>query len=168
MKKFLVPVAALALMAISCASPEGGDAAESNNAEAPAVGAAEVSNPATAQPEAAVDPATLPVMTFTENSFDFGSIAQGEKVEHTFKFVNTGASSLVISNAKGSCGCTVPQYPKEPIAPGGEAVIDVRFDSSGKKGPQKKTVTITHNGQPNKTVLTITGEVQVPEEKAAE
>lgn len=165
MKKYLLPAAAAFFMAVSCASPEdAGNQADS----APAAGevtADDVANPATAD-QPAVDPATLPVMTFPEDRFNFGSVNQGEKVEHTFVFTNTGKSSLVISNAKGSCGCTVPQYPKEPIAPGAEAKIDVRFDSSNKKGKQHKTVTITHNGEPNKTILHIEGEVIAPENPA--
>src|SRR5690606_37497406 len=62
----------------------------------------------------------FPVITFEESSFDFGTIDQGTNVEHVFKFKNTGDAPLMIVNAKSSCGCTVPEYTKEPVAPGDE------------------------------------------------
>jgi|JI61114C2RNA_FD_contig_51_1512707_length_1163_multi_3_in_0_out_0_2 hypothetical protein len=76
---------------------------------------------------------------------DFGTIAEGQIVETEFIVTNTGESNLIISDAKGSCGCTVPQPPKEPIKPGDSAPIKVSFDSKGKPGAQEKTVTITTN-----------------------
>lgn len=100
---------------------------------------------------------------FAENAHDFGKIIQGEKVSYSFKFKNNGSSALVISSAHGSCGCTVPRYPKEPIAPGAQGVIDVTFDSDSKSGMVSKTVTLVANTNPNTTVLTITAEVEVPE-----
>jgi len=69
-----------------------------------------------------------PVMTFKETEFDFGTVDQGEKVTHVYKFANTGNEPLIISNAKGSCGCTVPSWPKEPIPVGGSGEIQVQFD----------------------------------------
>jgi hypothetical protein len=97
-------------------------------------------------------------ITFAESSFDFGSIAKGEKVEHTYSFTNTGSEPLIITNAKASCGCTVPDWPKEPIAPGEGGDIPVVF--SGKAtGNQNKTITITANTNPPKTRLTIKGNV---------
>lgn len=106
-----------------------------------------------------VDPATATTMAFEENVFDFGKITEGEKVSHVFKFKNTGNKPLIISNAQGSCGCTVPQYAKEPIAPGAESEMKVEFDSKGKVGSQSKTVTITANTIPAQTILTIKSEV---------
>lgn len=97
-------------------------------------------------------------ISFAESSFDFGSIAKGEKVEHTYSFTNTGSEPLIITNAKASCGCTVPDWPKEPIAPGEGGDIPVVF--SGKSaGSQNKTITITANTNPPKTRLTIKGNV---------
>jgi len=90
------------------------------------------------QPE--VDPATAANLVFAENEFDFGTLEEGEKVEHVFKFENTSTNPLTISNARGSCGCTVPEWPREPIAPGESGEIKVKFDSKGKKGSQSKTV----------------------------
>lgn len=109
------------------------------------------------QPE--VDPATAANVVFAENEFDFGTLEEGEKVEHVFKFENTSANPLTISNARGSCGCTVPEWPREPIAPGESGEIKVKFDSKGKKGKQSKTVTITANTIPGNTILTITSDV---------
>ena len=114
-----------------------------------------------AEPAAPTGPTT--VMTFDETEFDYGIVDQGEKVQHTYKFKNTGNEPLIISNAKGSCGCTVPSWPKEPIPVGGTGEIDVVFDSKGKKGKQSKRVTITANTDPTQTFLTIKGEVNAPE-----
>ena len=88
---------------------------------------------------------------------------EGEKVVYEYKFKNTGTEPLIISNAKGSCGCTVPDWPREPIAPGAENVIKVQFDSKNKGkvggGLQSKRVTITANTDPVNTYLTIKGKV---------
>lgn len=85
----------------------------------------------------AIDGGKLPEFTFQEEEFDFGLIQEGEVVTHDFKFTNTGEVPLVISAANGSCGCTVPEYPRTPIAPGAEAVIHVSFDSN-KRGESKR------------------------------
>jgi hypothetical protein len=105
-----------------------------------------------------------PKMVFEEERYDFGTINQGEKVSHSFKFKNEGDADLIIASARGSCGCTVPSWPKEPIPPGGEGVIDVVFDSNGKRGKQHKTVTVVANTIPATNVVAITGEVVIPEE----
>ncbi len=122
-------------------------------------------NAAAAAPAVPTGPTTT--VEFDESTYDYGTIDQGEKAVHIYKFKNTGSEPLVISNAKGSCGCTVPQWPKEPIAPGGTGEIEVAFDSKGKKGKQTKRVTITANTDPAQTFLTITGEVNAPEGAAA-
>lgn len=120
-----------------------------------------INNPNSASEE--VDPENVPAITFENEVHDFGQITQGEKVERSFKFTNTGKSDLIISSASGSCGCTVPSWPKEPIPPGGTGQIDVVFDSNGKQGKQHKTVTLVANTLPNKTVIALKGEVLVPE-----
>lgn len=114
--------------------------------------------PAAPTPEP-VDPATATEMTFEKKQFDFGVVQEGDVVEHVYKFKNSGDKPLSIKNAKGSCGCTVPEWPKAPIAPGETGEINVRFDSNKKPGRQSKTVTITANTVPAQTVLTIQGEV---------
>jgi Protein of unknown function (DUF1573) len=99
-------------------------------------------------------------IAFEHTDFDFGTVKDGEKVKHTYKFKNTGSEPLIISSAKGSCGCTVPKWPSEPIAPGGSGVIDVEFDSKGKPGKQTKRVTVTANTTPAQTLLNISGTVE--------
>lgn len=111
-----------------------------------------------ATPAPPVGPTTS--ITFEESEFNFGKVKAGEKVQHAYKFKNTGKEPLVISNAKGSCGCTVPNWPKEPIGVGEEGEILVEFDSKGKSGNQTKTVTITANTDPPQTLIQIKGEVE--------
>lgn len=104
----------------------------------------------------------LPTMSFSDTNHDFGTIQQGEKVSYTFKFKNTGNADLVISSAVGSCGCTVPHYPKGTVAAGDTGTVDVTFDSSGKQGKVIKSVTIVTNCQPNTKIITITADIQLP------
>ena len=96
-----------------------------------------------------------PVMTFDEREHDFGTISEGETVEHTFTFTNTGNAPLVVTNAKGSCGCTVPTWSKEPIAPGESGTMVVKFNSNGKPNQQIKTVNITANTEAGKELIKI-------------
>ena len=96
----------------------------------------------------------FPVITFSEKEFDFGTITQGTNVEHVFKFTNTGDAPLVIVDAKSSCGCTVPEFPKTPVAPGAEGEMLVKFNGSG-KNQVSKTVTITANTQAGKETIKI-------------
>ena len=86
-----------------------------------------------------------PVITFKENSKDFGDIVQGQQVAHTFVLTNTGKQPLIISNVAATCGCTVPSWPKEPVAPGKSAEIKVSFNSAGKVGKQNSVVRIYSN-----------------------
>lgn len=104
-----------------------------------------------------------PAMTFTKSEYDFGDINQGDKVSYTFDFKNTGNAPLIISNARASCGCTVPQWPKEPVAPGATSKIDVVFNSAGKRGRQTKSITITTNitEKPQQQVF-LKGMVNIP------
>jgi hypothetical protein len=122
-------------------------------------------NPAAAIPAVPTGPTTA--ITFPETTFDFGEVMEGDVVEHVYKFKNEGNEPLIISNAKGSCGCTVPEWPKEPIPVGGSGEIMVRFDSKnkGKVGgnAQTKTVTVTANTDPADTRLYIKGTVNKEE-----
>jgi hypothetical protein len=98
----------------------------------------------------------LAVMNFEKSEHDFGTINEGDVVETSFGFTNTGNSDLTILDAKGSCGCTVPEYPKNtPIAPGESGEIKVKFDSSNKPGNQAKTVTLTTNTERGREILRI-------------
>jgi len=96
-----------------------------------------------------------PVMTFEHTEHDFGTIKEGDKVTYSFTFTNSGASDLIISNAVGSCGCTVPEYPKAPLKPGESGKIKVSFNSAGKMGRQQKTVTLAANTATGKEIITI-------------
>ena len=86
-----------------------------------------------------------PVIAFEEKSIDFGDLTQGDKVEHTFIFKNTGSAPLVISNVAVTCGCTASKWPKEPIAPGQSSELRVSFNSTGKMGKQNSVVRIYSN-----------------------
>ncbi len=120
------------------------------------IDAADVSNNASASGEASSD---LPEIKFEEEVFDFGKITQGEVVSHDFKFKNTGKKNLIISGASGSCGCTVPKWPKEPIPTNGEGKLNVVFTSEGKKGIQEKTITIVTNCEPSTRIIRIKADV---------
>ncbi|MFM2134785.1 MAG: hypothetical protein RL021_185 [Bacteroidota bacterium] len=115
-----------------------------------------VKNPASAS---GGDMKQVPVITFDTTRHDFGSVVDGEKVNFSFHFVNTGNADLIIRHCQASCGCTVPEWPKDPVAPGKEGYISVTFDSKGKSGMVNKTVTIIANTIPNTTTLSISGEV---------
>jgi hypothetical protein len=112
---------------------------------------------------------TQPTTTiqYESEKFNFGVVDEGEVVSHVYKFKNTGNEPLIISNAKGSCGCTVPTWPKEPVPPGGTGELKVEFNSKGKPGPQSKRVTVTANTTPTETYLEIAGEVRGKEQPAA-
>ncbi len=166
---FLV-VAVAGILTVGCK----GDSTSTATQEAPAV--TPTSN---TQSPAAAPPATVPVgpltsFSFSESEFDFGEIEEGEKITHEFAFKNTGDEPLVISKAVGSCGCTVPDWPREPIAAGESGVIKVQYDSRG-KGKTKaeggkaenKRVTITANTDPANTYLTIKGKVYKPDAPAS-
>ncbi|MBL7856838.1 MAG: DUF1573 domain-containing protein [Cyclobacteriaceae bacterium] len=87
-----------------------------------------------------------PVITFEKSTHDFGDIVQGDKVEYTYKFTNTGNEPLLITNVNVQCGCTTPKgWPRDPVPPGGKAEITVGFNSAGKMGLQNKVVTLVSN-----------------------
>ena len=114
--------------------------------------------PATAQPEVKPE-GPIPSFAFVKETHDFGTINDGDIVEHVFKFTNNGEAPLIISNATATCGCTVPKWPKEPIAVGESGEIQVRFNSRGKAGIQNKVVTITANTYPAANKLQIKANV---------
>ncbi len=113
-----------------------------------------------------VDPDDLPKFEFTHTHLDLGRIVQGSKVDSLYTFENSGGSPLVITDVRGSCGCTVGKdWPKHPVAPGEKATISVSFDSEGRSGRQDKTVTVVANTSPPSTVLTLSAEVVGPTSK---
>ena len=101
---------------------------------------------------------------FEKTEHDFGTINEGEIVETVFSFKNSGKSELIITSAKGSCGCTVPEWPKEPIMPGEEGQIRVKFNSDKKPNLQQKTITLVTNTEQGKEVLKIKAQV-IPKSK---
>ena len=123
---------------------------------------------AAAMTATATDPTAMPSETpsgptttvnFSEERFNFGTVTAGEKVQHNFKIKNTGKEPLIITNASSSCGCTVPEWPKEPIGSGKEGNVNVVFSSEGKKGIMEKTVTIVTNCEPSTRIIRIKAEV---------
>lgn len=101
----------------------------------------------------------LTSIEFYEESHNFGEIKEGEKVKHTFRFKNSGSNPLKVENVKASCGCTTPRWTKEEVAPGAEGMIEVEFNSQGRAGVARKTVTVTTNTDPRNKILSFTGEV---------
>lgn len=105
-------------------------------------------------------------LTFAKKEHNFGTINEGDVVETTFAFKNTGKSELIITNASSTCGCTVPEYPKQPIMPGESGEILVKFNTAGKPNNQSKTVTLTTNTASGKETVVIKAEV-TPKPKTA-
>ena len=87
-----------------------------------------------------------PVLVWDQATFDFGDLRQGDKVEYTFRFTNTGTQPLIISNVSTQCGCTAPKgWPRTPVMPGGKGEITISFDSTGKIGRQNKVAIVVSN-----------------------
>jgi hypothetical protein len=149
MKKNIVLIAIMALVAFSCKDNAASKVKTENLEKAK---------------ERDVASTKLPVASFDKMEYDFGTINEGDVIETTFVLTNTGKTDLVISNAKGSCGCTVPTWTKEPIKPGSSTEIGVKFNSRNKKNKQTKTVTLMTNTLNGKEVLKIKGTV-TPKEK---
>lgn len=159
-------LAILAVAVVSCqsgASKVQEDARNSLNTGS--VQPAQPAQPA-ASTEVVPDGPTTTVQ-FEEQRFDFGEVTEGEIVAHTYKFKNTGSEPLIISRAKGSCGCTVPKYTQDPIAPGEEGEMVVEFNTRGKKGRKSQKVTITANTNPPQSFIYIEGNVNPKEGDAA-
>lgn len=121
-------------------------------------GGAATPRPATATSRPAQVPDTkpegpLPVMEWKALEHDFGTINEGEKVTYVYTFKNTGAVPLIIEGVRPSCGCTAPNWSKEPIPVGGSGEVEVVFDSTKKPNAQNKTVTVTTNAWPKTTTL---------------
>lgn len=140
MKKSIFILAAVALVAFTSCKENAADKVSEENVAAAAERDAESSK--------------FPVMSFAETEYDFGTIDQGAAQEHTFTFTNTGEADLIIVDAKSSCGCTVPEFTKDPVAPGATGELLVKFNGSG-KNQVSKTVTITANTQAGKETIKI-------------
>jgi hypothetical protein len=151
MKKIVFALAVSAIVFTSCKKDDASSKIDPNAQDTPISTATPNPEPNIGGPElpktkpAPPADGKYPVMTFENTEHDFGKINAGDKVTYNFKFKNTGEADLIIANAKGSCGCTVPEYPKEPLKPGEEAEIKVSFNSAGKHGSQTKSVILDTN-----------------------
>lgn len=115
--------------------------------------------PVNAQTATPADASTLGAFSFEEMEYDFGTINEGQVVEHLFNFTNNGQAPLVISNITASCGCTSPDWTKTPVQPGEKGFVKVVFNSTAKSGSQAPTVTIQANTNPTVTRLRMKGSV---------
>ena len=115
---------------------------------------------------AAVKPANAqekvagPQIQFEEMKYDFGNVKQGEVVKHVFKFKNTGTQPLIISNIGVSCGCTTPEWTKDPVMPGKSGIITANFNTAGKMGIQNKVLTVESNSAGGNAMVSLVGEVK--------
>lgn len=140
MKKSILLVAILSVFAFSSCKDKAADKVNEENVAAAA--------------DRDAQSGKFPKITFEESQFDFGTIDNGTHVEHLFKFKNTGEAPLMIVDAKSSCGCTVPEYTKEAIAPGSAGELLVKFDGSG-QNQVSKTITLTTNTEAGTETLVI-------------
>ena len=167
MKKLIGIGAVLTLMLSSCGDKELESRVESLEKKVEGMSQTNV-KPVSPLTDAVVNDGPTASISFESEEFDFGSINQNDIVEHTYNFTNTGEVPLIIENASASCGCTVPDWPKEPIAPGAKSQINVKFDSKGKKGIQNKQITIRANTNPNMTKVLLKGNVLTPDAATTE
>lgn len=152
MKKIVfIAIALVSFTFTSCKKDSASSKVKSENIEAAAARDAEISK-------------GVPAITWDKVEHDFGDLKQGEKVETIFTLTNSGEGDLVITGAKGSCGCTVPQWPKEAIKPGTTAEIKVVFNSSGKKNKTTNTVTLTTNTEKGNEIVRIKAFVEPKKE----
>ncbi len=162
MKKRIHLIAVVALLALTTACKKENTTESNSTADTISVKQpdATISNGA-ADVQVPVD-GKYPVISFDNEVHDFGTIQQGDKPTYDFAFKNTGEADLTIISARGSCGCTVPEYPKTPIKAGESGNIKVSFDSKGKQGETSKTVTLTCNTKEGNKILTIKANIEVP------
>ena len=111
------------------------------------------------RPDGTLDSSYLPVLTWKEVEYDFGSAFEGDIVTKDFFFTNTGTAPLLILNASSTCGCTIPEWPKKPVPPDSTASIRVKFNTLHKPGAQSKEVTIFANTFPNTSKIMLKGQV---------
>lgn len=98
-------------------------------------------------------------VSFTESVYDFGTVSEGEVIDHVFTFTNTGSEPVIISRVSASCGCTTPTYTTVPVLPGKEGEVAVQFDTKGQVGTQQKIITIASNGQNSIQTIQLRGTV---------
>ena len=149
----------LGLLVISCNNESAEESAGIEQGDGAI--ASIIRNPVTA--DGPLDTVNVAKMVFSETEHDFGEVDAGAVIKHTFRFINEGTVPLIINQARSTCGCTVPSWPKEPIEPGEEGEIKVEFNTAGKKEVQKKPVTIFANTYPSETKVFVNGYVRAEE-----
>lgn len=148
--KYLIFVAVMALFSLSSCNNKGDG---------------KLSTDLVTSPKSAMeDSEKQAIIKFDNEWHDFGTLLQGEVVTYSFHFTNTGNMPLIISSVKSSCGCTVGDYPRQPIEPGKSGAIKVTYDSKGHHGFQSRTLTVMTNTLPAKTTLRIKAIVQTPDQ----
>jgi len=159
----LLAVIAVALVALAVQQFSGDKGGTSSGAVAttdPGAAASPTTFDPMAKPAEPVDNTPKTTIQFAQYEHDFGNIKQDTDNKKIFTFTNTGSEPLLIEAANGSCGCTVPNYPKEPIPPGGIGEIEVVYKPGKQENAQTKTVTVVANTEPKETQLKITANVQ--------
>jgi len=119
-----------------------------------------IKNPITANSNKVLS--ELPVISFAKLKHDFGLLIDGEVVEYSFQYTNTGGADLVLTKVSATCGCTIPTYDRKPIHPGDTGKITVKFNSENRNGNQHKTISVLSNAQPNLVELEITANIIKP------
>jgi uncharacterized cupredoxin-like copper-binding protein len=157
----LLPIAAMSCLLSNCTNEKGSGDKLVEEIKTDGKISSIVRNPITM--EGPLDTVNVAKMTFEEAEFDFGEVKEGEVVTHVFKFTNTGKAPLVINNAQSTCGCTVPQWPKDPIDPGKSGEIKVEFNTKAKTDFQEKPITISANTYPSNTKIFLRGFVRKAE-----
>ena len=165
-------LALAAVFAVSCNNPSNNaDVATAEGTdgttEVATVDGVEKATPVVAEGAENIDPATAPVLTMESDMYDFGDVTANGTTEKVIEFTNTGKTPLIIKSAKGSCGCTVPKYSEEPIAPGEKGSLSVSFKAPANNGKQTKTVTLTTNTAKTTETFKITANVVGGSEKPA-
>lgn len=147
--------AVLSLGLVACQE----EAATSSNESETAASATPAASVAPAAEAAPADAAGFTTAAWDSKVHDFGTIPQGVPVTHTFKVTNTGSEPLTITNVKASCGCTATEYTREAIPPGGEGIVQARYNAAA-EGNFNKSVTVTYNTENQRELLRLTGIVQ--------
>lgn len=168
MYRNMLLVLALAGALTACKQEEKADGDTTGTPQPITETASEGTTGSAAADDAPIDPATLTKISWAETNVDLGVMKEGEVREHKFTFTNTGDKPLKILKAKGSCGCTTPEFSKEPVAPGATGFITARFDSKGKPGTVRKSVTVETNTEPRISTLNFKVEVTPAPQGAAE
>ena len=156
MKNSIFIIALLLVVANACQN-DGSDGVQEIRA-ADGTNSSMIRNPATA--DMPLDSNQLARITYEQPEYDFGEVKEGDIVEHTFKFTNTGDVPLTILKARSSCGCTIPEWSEEPIPPGGTGELFAKFNTTAKHDEQKKWITVTANTYPNETKVLLKGIVK--------